>query len=744
MPSRIQRKHPLLTRITVYVFAFATLISILTSGLQLFLTYQAEKGHIIERLDNIRETHLHTLINNVWSLDQQAIKIQLRDIAETPDIAYVKLQSGEEKPYIFGTPQKDCPSFLQRTFNLEKKIKDKRFLLGTVTIQATTANIEDRLLLNSAMTLAAEILTIFFASLFILFLFLLLYNRHINHIVAFTEKLEIGQLDQPLTLRRGRKKGSKGDELDRIVNALNAMQERLKKGIAAQRQAELDLFREKLFSDAVISSLPGILFVINERLQVVQSNHLFRAKLEAGGDYPSFSSFLNHIAEDYRQRVAENIEALFKDQPSASFEVLLLGNKGDTAPYLLSIQKLALDHEIYLIAIGTDLSERKKIEDQLRQAQKMEAIGTLAGGVAHDFNNILSAIFGYTDLARLEAIGNEKLRDHLAGIIKAAQRARELVSQILAFSRKTRSEKHPLELSPIVKETLKLLRSTLPSTIDIQQQINSAHTIFADPTEIHQVVMNLCTNAYHAMEGTGGILTVSLQERVISSPVNLSGTTINPGIYVQLTIEDTGIGMSDTTRQKIFEPYFTTKDPGTGTGLGLAVVHGIVNGHNGYITVSSTPGQGTAFHVFFPVVAQVSPSHTEEEPPLPQLQGGNETIMLVDDEEDILKYYSELLGRFSYQVVTYSSSSEALEAFRKDPAAFDLVITDQTMPDMTGDRLGREMLGIRADLPIIACSGFSRLLTKKEFLAAGFKDYFQKPVETEQFLHRIREILDGH
>lgn len=743
MPSRIQRKHPLLTRITIYVFAFATLISILTSGLQLFLTYQAEKGHIIERLDNIRETHLHTLINNVWSLDQQAIRIQLRDIAETPDITYVKLQSGEEKPYIFGTPQQDCPSFLQRTFNLEKKIKDKRFLLGTVIIQATTANIEDRLLLNSAMTLAAEILTIFFASLFILFLFLLLYNRHINHIVAFTEKLEIGQLDHPLTLRRSKKKDGKGDELDRIVNALNAMQERLKKGIAAQRQAELNLFREKLFSDAVISSLPGILFVLNERLQVVQSNHLFRAKLEAGGDYPSFPSFLNHIAEDYRQRVSESIEALFKEQPSASFEVLLLGNEGDAAPYLLSIQKLSLDHEIYLIAVGTDLSERKKIEDQLRQAQKMEAIGTLAGGVAHDFNNILSAIFGYTDLARLEAAGNERLRDHLTGIIKAAQRARELVSQILAFSRKTRSEKHPLQLSPIVKETLKLLRSTLPSTIDIRQRIDSEHTIFADPTEIHQVVMNLCTNAYHAMEGTGGILTVSLYERVVSSPVNLSGTTVTPGVYVQLTIEDTGIGMSDTTRQKIFEPYFTTKDPGTGTGLGLAVVHGIVSGHNGYITVSSSPGQGTAFNVLFPVVAQISASPIEEETPLPQLQGGSETIMLVDDEEDILKYYSELLGRFSYRVVTYASSIEALEAFRREPTAFDLVITDQTMPGMTGDRLGREMLSIRADLPIIACSGFSRVLTKKEFLAAGFKDYFQKPVETELFLQRIREILDG-
>lgn len=742
MPSRIPRKHPLLTRITIYVFAFATLISILTSSLQLFLTYQAEKGHIIERLDNIRETHLHTLINNVWSLDQQAIKIQLRDIAETPDIAYVQLQYGEEAPYIFGTIQKDCPSFLQRTFNLEKKIKNKQFILGTVTIQATTKNIEDRLLLNSTMTLAAEILTIFFASLFILFLFLLLYNRHINHIVAFTENLEIGQLDHPLILRRRKKKDSKGDELDRIVNALNGMQERLKRGIAAQHQAEQNLFREKLFSDAVINSLPGILFVINERLQVVRSNHLFREKLELGEEELSFSFFLDRIVEGNRHKVAENIEALFREQPSASFEVVLLGRAGTITPYLLSVQKLALDHEIFLIAIGTDLTERKKIEDQLRQAQKMEAIGTLAGGVAHDFNNILSAIFGYTDLARLEARGNDKLRDHLTGILKAAQRARELVSQILAFSRKTRSEKFPLQLSLIVKETLKLLRSTLPSTIDIQQQIDSPHTIFADPTEIHQVVMNLCTNAYHAMEETGGVLTVKLQERVISSPVNLSGTTINPGIYVQLTIEDTGIGMSDTTLQKIFEPYFTTKDPGTGTGLGLAVVHGIVSGHNGYITVYSEPGQGTVFNVFFPVLTQSPDSLLEEQPLQPELQGGSETIMLVDDEEDILKYYSELLGRFHYRVVTFSRSTDALKAFQKDPTAFDLIITDQTMPDMTGDRLGREMLSIRADTPIIACSGFSRAMTRKEFLESGFKDYFQKPVEIELFLRRIREILD--
>ena len=743
MLRRITRKHPLLTRITTYVFIFATLVSIVTSGLLLYATYQTERKNITERLDSIREAHLNTLVNNVWSLDEQAIQIQLHDISRIPDIVYIMLQYGDEKPFIFGSPTPSCPPALQRQYILEKSDKDKKFSLGTMTVEATTKNIQDRLLRHSAATLATQILTLFLTCIFILFLFLLIFNRHINQIVAFTENLEIGFLDRELVLNRRRRKSGRSDELDRIVLAMNNMRKRLQSGITAQRLAEENLIREKLFSDTIINSLPGILFVINEKREIMRFNQMFKEKLLLSEEEISYGTFLDRFSDRNRQTFLHSIEELFRQGQSSALEIEISDTEGLRIPFLLNIRKLALENELFLITVGTDLTERRKIEEQLRQAQKMEAIGTLAGGVAHDFNNILSAIFGYTELAKLEAGEHQKLQDYLTGTHKAAQRARELVSQILAFSRKTRSEKFPLQLSLIVKEALKLLRSTLPSTISIRQEIDSEHIIIADPTEIHSVVMNLCTNAFHAMENSGGILSVSMKERVIIYPMNFSGATIKPGTYVQLTIEDTGVGMSETTRQKIFEPYFTTKAPGTGTGLGLAVVHGIVTGHSGFITVYSEPGKGTAFILYFPVAFE-RPTHIiTEEPRLSGQRGGSETIMLVDDEEDILKYYSELLERFGYRVSAYASSLEAFEAFKENPKAIDLVITDQTMPGWTGDRLGREMLNIRSDIPIIACSGFSRSLTRKEFIETGFKDYFQKPIEAEPFLERIREILDN-
>ncbi len=743
MLHRIPRKHPLLTRITLYIFAFATLTSVLTSGLQLLIAYQAEKKHVVERLDAIHEAHLNTLVNNVWSLDQQAIQIQLNDISGTADIIHVKLEQGQEQPFILGSPQIDGPALLQRRYNLEKTIEGKKFSLGTLTVQATTKNIQDRLLLNYTKTLATQILTLFCTCLFVLFLFLVMFNRPINQIVKFTENLEIGQLDQALILSRRKKKGSRPDELDRIVGAFNNMRERLRKGIAGQQAAEQGLFREKLFSDAIINSLPGILFVINEEGRTVRFNQLFQEKLVGSEERIDLSCFIDHIAEKDRQLLNHTIETLFEDKQSARLEVVLLGSDDMPIPYLLTFQKLVLECEKYLIAVGIDLSEGKKIEEQLRQAQKMEAIGTLAGGVAHDFNNILSAIFGYTDLARLEAKDQQKLQDYLTGIHKAAQRARELVAQILAFSRKTKSEKIPLKLSLIVKETLKLLRSTLPTTIDIRQEIDSEGAIVADPTEIHQVIMNLCTNAFHAMEISGGVLTIHLRERFLASSDILPGTRIPPGPYLQLTVEDTGSGMSEATRQKIFEPYFTTKAPGTGTGLGLAVAHGIVTSHNGHITLTSDPGKGTIFHVWFPIAAEQPAAMAEQESILPTTMGGQEEIMLVDDEEDILRYFSEILGRFGYRVTTFSRSLEALDYFRTHPETIDLIITDQTMPDMTGDRFGREVMRLRADIPVIACSGFSRSLTRGEFLQAGFRDYLQKPFDIEFLLQRIREILDA-
>ncbi|MFO7753117.1 MAG: PAS domain S-box protein [Desulfobacteraceae bacterium] len=396
-----------------------------------------------------------------------------------------------------------------------------------------------------------------------------------------------------------------------------------------------------------------------------------------------------------------------------------------------------------------DISERKKaeedkkqLENELRQAHKMEAIGTLAGGIAHDFNNILSGIFGYSQLAKSHTDNPVKSKGYIDQIINGAQRAAGLIQQILTFSRQSEHEKHLLNISVVVKESLKLLRSSIPSTIEIKEKINSSAKTMADPTQIHQVVMNLCTNAYHAMRSTGGVMTVELEEITISDQSSIPDLNILPGNYLKLEIRDTGQGMDNETLRKVFDPYFTTKPPGEGTGLGLALVYGIVEDHGGYIRAASAPGKGTSFQVFLPAARDNDVSGIPQEPSKP-LEGGSESIMVVDDEESILIPTREILQDYGYSVDGFSDGEYALEAFEKDPARYDLVITDMTMPRMTGEELARRIRESRSDLPVILCSGYNENISEKTVLELGIKTYIQKPVDNEMLILKIRDILDG-
>ena len=385
--------------------------------------------------------------------------------------------------------------------------------------------------------------------------------------------------------------------------------------------------------------------------------------------------------------------------------------------------------------------EKKKLENELKQAQKMEAIGTLAGGIAHDFNNILSGIFGYSQLALRHTDDPVKSKEYIDQIIKGAQRAAGLIQQILTFSRRTEHEKHSLNISLVVKESLKLLRSSLPATIEIKEIISSRAKVLADPTQIHQVMMNLCTNAYHAMREAGGVLTVELAEVTISQRSEVPDLNIEPGEYLRLEIRDTGHGMDTETLDKIFDPYFTTKAPEEGTGLGLALVYGIVEDHGGSIRASSSPDRGTCFQIFLPQVREKSPSQKHPELPA-SLEGGTETIMVVDDEESILVPTREFLQDYGYSVDAFSDGALALEAFEKDSARFDLVLTDMTMPRMTGDELARAILRQREDMPVILCSGYNENINGQEWTESGVRAYIQKPVDNEQLARMIRNILD--
>jgi PAS domain S-box-containing protein len=388
----------------------------------------------------------------------------------------------------------------------------------------------------------------------------------------------------------------------------------------------------------------------------------------------------------------------------------------------------------------SDITFEKRLEAQLLQAQKMEAIGTLAGGIAHDFNNILSSVIGYTELALEEVSKGGLLHSNLQEVLKAGRRARDLVRQILAFSRQSDQELNLLEISPIIKETIKLLRASLPSTIDIKQHIGAnMGTVMTDPTHVNQILMNLCTNAAHAMGENGGILDVSLEKVGNGTDVGVRFAGLSPGPHLKLTVSDNGHGMTPEVKERIFDPYFTTKEKGEGTGLGLAMVHGIVKSHGGTITVYSEPEMGSTFHVYLPIMETETDQDMGTEETVPT---GSERILFVDDEQPIVDIAKQMVEQLGYTVVTKTSSLEALEVFRTKPDEFDLVITDMTMPNMTGEELANELMFIRPDIPIILCTGFSRRVSEKKAKAMGIQAFILKPILRQELAETIRRVLD--
>ncbi len=408
------------------------------------------------------------------------------------------------------------------------------------------------------------------------------------------------------------------------------------------------------------------------------------------------------------------------------------------------LEKLVEKKTAGLLAINEKLraerAMKKELESQYRQALKMQAIGVLAGGIAHDFNNILSAIIGYTDLTMDKLAEGSREKENLGEVMKAGRRAKALVKQILTFSRQDEQEKKPVELHFIVKETLKLLRASVPSTIRMKEDIDpDSGSVLADPTQMTQVVMNLCTNAEYAMREKGGELIVSLREVGVDDELAKNNPSLSGRKLIKLSVTDKGYGMDSATMERIFDPFFTTKKIGEGTGLGLAAVHGIVTSHGGAITVKSRPGEGSTFDVYLPKADEPAVDETKK---IFEICRGNEKILFVDDERPLVRLGMEALGQFGYDVVGVTSSVEALDRFRKTPEKFDIVITDQTMPNITGDELAREMIKIRPDIPVILCTGFSKTITSEKAKEIGIRDFILKPILANELAVTVRKTLD--
>ena len=539
--------------------------------------------------------------------------------------------------------------------------------------------------------------------------------------------LLIGKLDQFYTALE--------NKVAARTQALEERNEQLKKEIEDHRRTEQELREsEARFKALHNASFGGI--GIHDKGIILDCN---KGLSEITGYTVSELIGMNGlllIAEQSRSEVMENILAGY-EKP---YEATGLRKNGETYPLRIEGRNVPYRGKNVRTVEFRDLTEQKAMEERIRQSQKMESIGTLAGGIAHDFNNLLFPIMGCTEMLMADIPEASPLRSKLNAIYKGAMRAKKLVQQILAFSRHESSKIKVMRAQPVVTEALKLIRSTIPTSIAIHHDIDrDCGPIKADPTQIHQVVMNLATNAYHAMEDTGGELCVSLWQLNIGEE-DVDGLDVEPGPYACLAVEDTGTGIDHKIRGKIFDPYFTTKGQGKGTGMGLSVIHGIVKSAGGGIQVQSELGRGAVFRVYLPVAIDFAEQDAYH--PTERFQRGTEHVLLVDDDEEIAGTVQQMLSHLGYTVDSRTCSVKALEEFRAHPDQYDLVITDMTMPIISGDKLASEMVGIRPDIPILLCTGFSERISKGNADLFGIKDILMKPITMEDLAKTMRALLD--
>ncbi len=587
------------------------------------------------------------------------------------------------------------------------------------------------------------LLTIFLA-LLISFLLTRLITRPIVALAATARRISKGTWTGELI-------ADGNDEISELTRSFSEMLT-----VLHQREEAL-LVSEKKYREIFNATSEAIVIYDADTMAALDANKTSRRM--SGYSLEEFlSSKFSDMSADVPGNCREDLIQLFrktKDGTPQVFEWLVQNKNGETGWAEFSLTLSELDRKKIIILVARNITDRKNEEaekakraQRQQQADKLETLGTLAGGIAHDFNNILSGVIGYTELATMRPNVGEDVKADLKNVHKAAMRARDLVAQILAFSRKGEQARTIFEPAIIVKEVIKLLRSSTPTTIDIQHTISSRASIEADPTQFHQVAMNLCTNATQAMADTGGLLRITLDEISPADGKHEFPADLPPAPHLRLMVEDSGIGMDEATRKKIFNPYFTTKGVGKGTGLGLSVVHGIVKEQHGKVTVTSAPGQGTIFCIYLPVVKQdIDTEYTTAAPRTDYLvnhtvtAGSGERIMLVDDEPDVVNLLADFLVQANYHICTFSDSREALDVFTATPERYDMIITDMTMPDMTGLELSQKILAIRPELPIILMTGFSEQVNREKALTAGIREFFLKPPDIKKLLSTVHALL---
>jgi signal transduction histidine kinase/CheY-like chemotaxis protein len=543
-------------------------------------------------------------------------------------------------------------------------------------------------------------------------------------------------------MRRGASDYLIKDRIGRLGSAIQRAleQKRLRDEQLATEQ-ELR-WKTTLLESQLESSLDGILVVDSQGRRILQNRRMesmWKPPPLSGKPAPEpAEAFFDPMFEKNPDQFAEKVAYLNAHPDEASHDVIELVDGTVLDRYSAPVQDKT-GRNYGRIWYFRDITERRKLENQFRQAQKMESIGMLAGGIAHDFNNILSAILGNLYLAKMDASGQTELLEHLDNISVATRRAIDLVNQILTFSRQNKQEREPIEINHVIRESMKLLRSSVPSTVRIETNLVDTPMVMANVTAIHQVMMNLGTNAWHAMRNRPGLLKVGSEIMEVDADFATTHAGLRPGPHVHISVSDTGHGMDAATMGRIFDPFFTTKPVGEGTGLGLAVVLGIVQSHEGAVSVYSEPGEGTTFNLYFPVIA--GEKAPVEPPPQPVARGRGERILFVDDEEALARVGKKMLERLGYAVTIETNALEAIAMVRREPEKFQLVITDLTMPGMDGIKLGGQLKQIRPDLPMILTTGYSGLMSAEKVQALGFQELLVKPATARALGEAVDRVL---
>lgn len=741
-------------RLFLYMAVCAIFSSLFITVVHMVINHWKVHEDIETTLSYIDESYLAGMAANVYTLDKEQIHLQMKSILNFPYITFVGIiekRSDGTNEFFEGEKRENWD--LIRTYPLAYKSPSQAlFGCGTLKVGLDYKPAHDEILQEGLVVLGVSLtgLAGFCFCLFLIIHFSL--TRHLGAISEYMGRLNLNELDFPLQLQRVRRKGGEKDELQELAESLNTMRIRLKEGLAAQgkRATELGEYaRSQRLYNHIISSTTDLMSYVDReyRYQAVNnaylSAHDIKSEEIVGTKVEKFFS-----PAVFQKMVKVNLDRSFAGelvQYQAWFDYSGVGRRFKDVVYQPHFDEAG--EVLGTVVSVRDLTELKnfelesqKLRDRLQQANKMESIGNLAGGIAHDFNNMLSSILGFTQLSLEEVDKGSILEDNLKEVYTASKRAKEVVKQILTFARQSEEKLQPILIKRVVEEVYNLLRSSFPSSIEIKTMLTSKAHVMGNTTQLHQVIMNVCTNAAQAMSEKGGVLEIRLDDYRFGEEKEELELQLSSLEYVLLKISDTGIGIKPEIMENIFEPYFTTKRPGEGTGMGLAVVNGIVESYGGWIKARSTPGVGTVMSIYLPVTESMDEGLGLEKENLPR---GKEHILVIDDEKPVVRTLSRLLESLGYHVEATTDCHEALKLFKEKKESFDLIITDFTMPGLTGDKLALEIFKIRPGMPVIICSGYSNRMDSKSAKRLGIASFLNKPILKAELARQVRKAIDA-